>query len=343
MFVDRVTVEVSAGRGGDGAVSFLREAHRPRGGPDGGDGGDGGSVVLAVATGRSTLRDVAKRRRYAAAAGKSGQGKNRTGRSARDLVVEVPPGTLVIDDATDALVADLTEPGERFVLARGGAGGKGNAAFATALNQAPRTATRGEPGEEGRYRLELKLIAAVGLVGLPNAGKSTLLSRVTRAEPRVAAYPFTTLTPHLGVATVDGEELVLADIPGLTEGASAGKGLGDDFLRHVERTKVLLHLVDGAGPEAGGLEPADAYRTIRSELESYRSADLAGKPEVVALNKVDALPPEVAGERADALAAAAGCDVLRMSGVSGEGTDAVLRRVQETLAVAETEPEDGSP
>ncbi len=332
MFVDRVTIEVQAGRGGDGAVSFLREAFRPRGGPDGGDGGDGGSVVLVVVPHRMTLEDVAQHPRYKAQSGQPGRGKNCTGKSGEDLRLRVPPGTLVIDDESGEQVADLTEAGQELVLARGGRGGKGNARFATAINQAPRIATRGRDGQQGRYRLELKLIAEVGIVGLPNAGKSTFISRVSNARPRIADYPFTTLVPNLGVAVLGPErELVIADIPGLIEGASEGRGLGDDFLRHVERTRVLLHLVDGASPEAGGPEPVEAYRTIRRELERYAGGGLAGKPEIVCLNKTDALLPEQVEERAAALEAAAGAPVRRISAVSGAGCREALVALEALL------------
>ena len=260
------------------------------------------------------------------------------GRGAEDLEIHVPPGTLVYDVETEDLVVDLTEPDQTFVLARGGKGGKGNASFATALNQVPRQATSGEPGQSGEYRLELKLMAEVGLVGLPNAGKSTFLSRVTRATPRIAAYPFTTLVPHLGVADLGtGRTLVLADIPGLIEGASEGKGLGDEFLRHVERTRVLLHLVDALGEEAGGLAPEAAYRTIRRELESYPEADLASKPELVGLNKADALPEEEANARAAALERALGVPVRVLSGVSGRGCEPLLQALAEVVAEAKAQ------
>ena len=335
MFIDRVVIDVQAGRGGDGRVSFLREKYRPKGGPDGGDGGDGGSIVLVVSPGRMTLRDVGHLRRYRAEDGAMGGHKNMAGRGAPDVEIVVPPGTLVYageEEDPSALVADLTVPGDRYVLARGGRGGKGNARFATAINQAPRVATAGEPGQGGRYRLELKLLAEVGLVGLPNAGKSTFLGRTTGAKPKVAAYPFTTLHPHLGLARLeDGRELIVADIPGLIEGASQGKGLGDEFLRHVERTRILLHLVDGAAPDMGGPEPADAWGTIRAELRAYKGADLGTKPEVVALNKADALTPEVARERAEALEAAVGAPVFVISAVSGRGCAELLHHLRTLL------------
>ena len=344
MFVDRVMLEVEAGKGGDGAVSFLREAFRPRGGPDGGDGGDGGSVILDVTPHRMSLHEFSHRPRYRAENGRPGGALKCSGRRGKDLVLRVPAGTLVYDEETDELVADLTEFGP-YVLAHGGKGGRGNASFATALNQAPRVATRGTPGQKGRYRLELKLIAEVGLVGLPNAGKSTFISRVSKARPKIADYPFTTLVPNLGVATVDDDPLVLADIPGLIEGASLGKGLGDEFLRHVERTRVLLHLIDGAAPEVGGPEPADAYRTIRGELEAYPHADLASKPELVALNKIDALDDETLEARAREVEQASGARVFRISGVSGAGLQEVLRELLQTLRETElgAEAQDDPP
>ena len=331
-FVDRVVIDVQAGRGGDGRVSFLREKFRPKGGPDGGDGGDGGSVVLVISPGRMTLRDVGQLRRYRAPEGEPGGRKNMAGRNGADVEILIPPGTLVLEDESGAQVADLTTPGERFVLARGGRGGRGNVHFAHALNQAPRVATQGQAGHAGRYRLELKLLAEVGIVGLPNAGKSTFLGRTTGARPKVAAYPFTTLHPHLGVARLDdGREVILADIPGLIEGASQGKGLGDEFLRHIERTRLLLHLVDGAGPDVDGPAPADAWRTIRAELTAYRGADLGSKPEVVAMNKADALAPEVARERALALEQAVGGPVHVISAVSGRGTAELLHEIRARL------------
>jgi GTPase len=334
MFIDRVVLEVSAGKGGDGCVSFLRLKFITKGGPDGGDGGDGGSVILHVSPQRMTLQDVGERRHYKAQPGQDGMDRNCSGKKGKDIVIPIPPGTLVYDDESGALVADLTEAGTDFVLCKGGKGGKGNARFATAINQTPYVAQRGQPGQSGRYRLELKLIAEVGLIGLPNAGKSTLLRRVTKATPRVAAYPFTTLHPHLGVATELGlgREVVLADIPGLIEGASQGKGLGDDFLRHVERTRVLVHLIDGTGgPDTGVPAPLDAYRTIRGELAAYGGADLTSKPEVVCLNKVDALPPEEAEARAQALSAELGKPVRTLSGVSGAGCRALLEELRTLL------------
>lgn len=334
MFVDRVSIEAQAGKGGDGAVSFLRESGKPKGGPDGGDGGDGGSIILHVSSARMTLQDIAHRRHYKVRAADNGRGRNQSGKNSRDIVITIPPGTLVFDEETGALVADLTEPETDFVLCKGGRGGRGNTSFANALNQVPRTATLGQPGQRGRFRFELKLIAEVGIVGLPNAGKSTFLARVSRATPKIAAYPFTTLYPHLGVTTElgPGRDFVLADIPGLIEGASEGKGLGDDFLRHVERTRVLLHLIDAiGGEESGGLEPIDAYKTIRAELAAYAGGDLSKKHEIVALNKVDALLPEEAEARGRALSEAIGKPVHLLSGVSGQSCRDVLEALREVV------------
>lgn len=335
-FVDRVTVEVKAGQGGDGCISFLREAFRPRGGPDGGDGGHGGSINVLVTTHRSSLRHLASRLHYKAKSGENGGGKRCAGKSSEDLTLEVPPGTLIYalekdqDEPPEGAepIADLTEQELEFVLARGGRGGLGNARFATALNQAPRTATLGAVGGGGRYLLELKLIAQVGIVGLPNAGKSTFISRVSNAKARIADYPFTTLTPNLGVVSLGyAGDLVIADIPGLIEGASEGKGLGDEFLRHVERTEVLLHMVDVTGPEFGGMEPAEAYRTIQTELERYPKAKLAERPQILALNKCDALDPALVQERAEALAKEAGVEVRIISAVSGQGVDDLIQEL----------------
>lgn len=336
-FVDRVLVEVKAGNGGDGCVSFLREAFRPRGGPDGGDGGDGGSIKVYVTTHRSSLRHLASRLHYKARSGENGGGKRCAGKSGEDLTLEVPPGTLIYalepgqDEPPEGAepVADLTEHDFTYVLARGGRGGHGNARFATALNQAPRVATLGSEGTGGRFLLELKLIAQVGIVGLPNAGKSTFISRVSNAKPRIANYPFTTLTPNLGVVPLGYEgDLVIADIPGLIEGASEGKGLGDEFLRHVERTEVLLHLVDATGPEFGGPEPAEAYRTIQNELERYPKAKLSERPQLLALNKCDAIEESLLDERAAALCKEAGLDeVRRISAVSGQGVDDLIKEL----------------
>ncbi len=341
MFVDRARFIVQAGRGGDGVISFRRETGAPRGGPDGGDGGDGGDVILRASKRRPTLADVARRPLYKAEDGKRGKSRNKAGRMGEDLVLEVPVGTIVREGESDEspIIVDLVAEGQHHVLARGGTGGFGNVHFATAINQTPRVARRGSAGERKTYTLELKLLAQVGLVGLPNAGKSTFLRRVSRARPKVGAYPFTTLRPHLGVAELaDGRKLVIADLPGLIEGAHEGVGLGDEFLRHVERCRVILHLVDGtAGADAGTPEPGDAYQVIRAELVAY-DPRLADKPEILALNKVDALG-ERASEVAADLEAVSGHRVHRISGVAGTGIDAVLNELERLVAAAEAAEE----
>lgn len=283
MFADRATITIYAGKGGDGCVSFRRAKGLPKGGPDGGNGGDGGSVVLVADENIGTLLDYRGKHDWRARGGRPGEGAQRSGACAEDLELLLPPGTLVYDDITDELLYDLG-PGDRVVAARGGKGGFGNEHFKSATYQTPREATKGEPGEKRRLRLELKLIAEVGLVGLPNAGKSTLLAATTAASPKVANYPFTTLSPQLGIAELDASRrLVIADIPGLIEGAAQGAGLGHEFLRHVERTWVLVHLLD-LSPDTGDV--AGNYRKIRTELGQYAPA-LLEKPELIALNKAD--------------------------------------------------------
>lgn len=319
-------------------ISFRRESGAPRGGPNGGDGGDGGYVKLRATKHRPTLAEVARKPLYRAEDGIRGKGRNMAGRNGRDLILEVPIGTVVRqgDDEDGPIIVDLMLEGQEFILARGGIGGFGNTHFATATNQAPRAARRGSPGERKTYLLELKLLAQVGLVGLPNAGKSTFLRRVSRARPKVGAYPFTTLRPFLGVAELtDGRKIVIADLPGLIEGASEGVGLGDEFLRHVERCRVILHLVDGtAGPDAGTPSPSEAYRVIRNELKAYDER-LTTKPEVVAVNKIDALSKEHAASVAADLEAACGHRVHRISGVAGTGIDAILTELERIVADAE--------
>lgn len=286
MFIDEARIYVRSGKGGDGIVHFHREKYIARGGPDGGDGGRGGDVILEVSPSLNTLVKFRYQRRFIAQDGGRGGPNNMTGRSGEDLIIQVPPGTMVYDDDTGELLGDLIEPGQRLVVCRGGRGGRGNARFATPRNQAPRIAEKGEPGEERNLRLELKLIADVGIVGVPNAGKSSFLAAVTNARPKIADYPFTTLEPNLGVADLDANtSLVLADIPGLVEGAHRGVGLGDAFLRHVQRTKVLIHLLDGLSPD-----PVADYTQINSELALF-DPELAQKPMIVALNKIDL--PEV--------------------------------------------------
>ncbi|MBN2387189.1 MAG: GTPase ObgE [Anaerolineales bacterium] len=286
MFVDTAEIEVRSGKGGDGMVHFRREKYVPRGGPDGGDGGRGGDVILEVRPSLTTLFPFRNRARYVAQEGKGGGSQDRTGHGGETLVIYVPAGTIVYDAVSGELIGDLTAPGQRLVVCKGGRGGRGNTRFKNAIHQAPRTAERGEPGEEKRLRLELKLIADIGIVGVPNAGKSTLLSVLTNARPKIAAYPFTTLEPNLGVAEVDDETtVVLADIPGLIEGASQGVGLGFEFLRHVQRTRVLIHLLDGLSTD-----PLADYSQINTEMALFDPA-LAQKPQLVAVNKAD--QPEV--------------------------------------------------
>ena len=286
MFIDEAEILVRSGKGGDGMMHFHREKFVPRGGPDGGDGGKGGDVILEVKTSINTLQAFRHVSRYIANDGKGGGPNNMSGKSADDLIVAVPPGTVVYDAETGELLGDLTKAGERLTICKAGRGGRGSQHFATSRNQAPRTAERGEPGEEKHLRLELKLIADIGLIGVPNAGKSTLLAALTNARPKIAPYPFTTLDPNLGVAAVDDDtNVVLADIPGLIEGASHGAGLGHDFLRHIQRTRVLIHLLDGLSSD-----PVADYSQIISELALF-DPNLAKKPQIVALNKID--QPEV--------------------------------------------------
>jgi GTP-binding protein len=333
VFVDKTDIFVKAGRGGDGCVSFLREKFRPKGGPDGGDGGRGGSVVLRATAKVATLLDISRRTHYRAESGHQGQGKNMTGRSAADLVLEVPIGTIVRERESGRIVADLTREGEEIVLARGGRGGRGNASFKSATNQTPREFTPGTPGEEGWYTLELKLIADVGLVGLPNAGKSTLLSRISHARPKIADYPFTTLTPIPGIVSLgEYRSCVVADIPGLLEGAHRGVGLGVEFLRHIERTRALVHVVDCA--PLGGPAPLDAYRQVRAELEAY-GAGLAEKPEVVAANKMDL--PEAAANLEVLRRELGDREIVPISAATGAGIPALLGAVARMLASSAVE------
>jgi len=325
MFFDEAKIYVKAGDGGNGCLSFRREKYVPFGGPNGGNGGAGGSVYLVVDPNLNTLIHFKKRSHFKAGRGGHGRGKNQTGRRGEDCVIPVPPGTVVYDADTGELLADLTEPGQKVLVAAGGRGGRGNAAFATSTNQAPRIAEKGEAGEERWLRLELKLIADVGIVGKPNAGKSTLLAAVTAARPKIADYPFTTLEPNLGVAVVDGRDVVLADIPGLIEGAHLGAGLGHAFLRHVERTRVLIHLLDGASPH-----PVQDWEDINAELALF-NAELGAKPQVVALNKMD-LPQaqEQWPQVRDALRER-GTEAMAISAVTGEGVQDLLRRVVQML------------
>ena len=340
MFIDEAEIHVKAGDGGDGAVTFRREAFVPRGGPSGGDGGDGGSVILRARAGLDTLMDFRGRHHWEAASGRPGGAKNMAGAAGADLVIDVPPGTLVYDLDTDLLLKDLDQPGLEVTVALSGKGGRGNARFATPTNQTPREFEPGEPGQERRLRLELKLIADVGLVGLPNAGKSTLLSRLSAARPKIADYPFTTLQPHLGIVEADPEHrFVMADLPGLIDGAHLGVGLGDEFLRHIERTRVLVHLVE-LEPHAHE-SPAEAYRAIRDELAAY-STELAAKPELVALTKADLLPGDDSA-RAE-LAGAIGRPVFAISSVSGAGLKPLVSAILDLLAeVKSADARDAAP
>ena len=324
MLIDLARIHVIAGKGGDGCVSFRREKYVPKGGPDGGDGGHGGSVLLRVDPHVRTLLDCREAPRYRAESGRPGSGNSRTGKDGEDVVIKIPPGTVVKDAESGTILADLLAPDAAWTAARGGRGGRGNARFATPSHQAPRRADPGEPGEERWLELELKLIADVGLVGLPNAGKSTLLSRITRARPRIADYPFTTLEPNLGIVARDAErQFVVADLPGLIEGAHAGKGLGLEFLRHVERTRVLVFLLDVTRPS-----PADDLRLLERELTSHR-IELADKPRLVTLTKADLLPAEA---HAGAAARVGLPQALLISAHSGLGMD---RWLEETWRLLE--------
>ncbi len=323
-FVDEAKFYVKGGDGGNGCVSFRREKFVPKGGPNGGDGGRGGSVWLEVDPALHSLIDFRYRSHFKAERGAGGQGSDKHGRSGQDKIVLVPPGSVISDAETGEVLADLTEPGQRFLAAKGGKGGYGNARFATSTNRAPRKATPGQPGEERWLKIELKLIADVGLIGLPNAGKSTLLSRLSRANPKVAPYPFTTLEPQLGVLQVpDHRPIIVADIPGLIGGASQGVGLGDAFLRHIERTEVLVFVLDGSGAPDAVL--AD-LRTLHQELSAY-DPDLMQRRCVYLLNKIDLLSREERIERCDLLREQ-GIDILPVSGQGGENLD----RLQNMLA-----------
>ena len=319
--LDQARIYVMSGNGGAGCMSFRRERNIPRGGPDGGDGGRGGDVIVQAVEGLNTLIDYRYRQHFKASSGDHGKGKQRNGASGETVLLDVPIGTQILAEDNETLIADLTRAGQRLVLLKGGDGGYGNLHYKSSTARAPRRFDPGHPGTEMWIWLRLKLLADAGLVGLPNAGKSTFLAAVSRARPKIADYPFTTLHPQLGVVYVDEKEFVLADIPGLIEGAHEGHGLGDRFLGHIERCGVLLHLVDGTQPDV-----ADAYRTIRGELEAY-GAGLAEKAEIVALNKCDALTDEVTAERAAMLAEAAGTKPLMLSGVTGDGVQDALRRL----------------
>ncbi len=334
-FLDEAKVYIRSGDGGNGCVSFRREKFIEFGGPNGGDGGKGGDVIAQAVEGLNTLIDYRYQQHFKAKNGRAGMGKDRHGANGGDIVMKVPAGTQIYEEDGETLVADLTEVGQRAVLARGGNGGFGNAHFKTSTNRAPRHANPGQPGEERTIRLRLKLIADAGIVGLPNAGKSTLLAAVSAARPKIADYPFTTLHPQLGVVESDGREFVLADIPGLIEGAHEGAGLGDRFLGHIERCRVLLHLVDGTGEHAG-----EAYKTVRGELEAYGHG-LADKPEIVALNKADALTPEQLEQQTARLKRASKQTPHVVSAVTGAGVPDLMRAsikaIDATITTAKTQ------
>lgn len=328
MFLDEVNIEVQSGRGGDGAVHFRREKYVPRGGPDGGDGGKGGDIVLYVDSKRNTLSRFRRSRHFRAEDGRPGGGSNKTGRSGQDILIPVPPGTIIRDEVSGQMMGDLIEPDQRLIVCRGGRGGRGNARFATSRNQSPRLAEKGEPGEERTLQLELRLLADVGIIGVPNAGKSTLLAAVTNAQPKIGAYPFTTLHPNLGVTRLDDDvELILADIPGLIEGAHEGAGLGSTFLRHIQRTRVLIHLLDGMAED-----PFADFSQINSELSLF-DPRLGEKAQVIAINKIDL--PQVR-ERLDQLVERfkkAGHEVFLISALARQGVRELLYEANRQLSM----------
>lgn len=331
MFIDIAKVYVKGGNGGDGAVAFRREKYEPAGGPAGGDGGNGGNVIIEVDTGLRTLMDFRYKRHYKAQAGEQGRSKNQYGKNSDDLIMKVPPGTLVKDEETGEILADLTEENSRIIIAKGGRGGKGNSKFTTSTRQAPRFAEGGSIGQERNIILELKLIADVGLVGFPNVGKSTLLSIISDAKPKIANYHFTTLTPNLGVVKVDeGKSFVIADIPGLIEGAHTGVGLGHEFLRHIERTRVIVHLIDASGQE--GRDPVDDFYKINEELTKY-SEKLGDKPQIVVANKMDLPESEEGYERLKEEVESKGYHILAISAATVTGIKelkyAILNKLEE--------------
>ena len=337
MFVDEVDIHITAGAGGRGCLAFRRELRVPRGGPSGGDGGHGGSIFIVASPHTNTLINYRFHPEFTAERGQHGQGSNRTGHTGADLELAVPIGTLVYEKSVDGdeplqLLADLAHEGDRVLVARGGRGGMGNARFATSTNRAPRKVQPGEPGEEKLLRLELKLLADVGLVGFPNAGKSTLIARISAARPKIADYPFTTLTPNLGVVTLGGDRsFVVADVPGLIEGAHRGLGLGHQFLRHLERTKVLIHLVDVSG--ASGRDAVEDLDTVRRELELFQPT-LAAKPQIVAANKIDAIDDEDRVAKLKRRAAKLRLPFFKISGVTGAGVPELLEAAWRELVAA---------
>ncbi|VWX61589.1 GTPase ObgE [Sphingorhabdus sp. 109] len=324
-FLDQAKIYVSSGQGGPGAVSFRREKYIQYGGPDGGNGGKGGDIVFEAVEGLNTLIDFRYAQHFRAPRGKGGAGRNRTGAGGHDLVIKVPVGTQILSEDKELVLLDFTREGQRATFLEGGIGGRGNASYKSSTNRAPRQHQPGEPGEEAAVWLRLKLIADAGLVGLPNAGKSTLINKVTNASAKVGAYPFTTIHPQLGVVRHKSREFVLADIPGLIEGAADGAGIGDRFLGHIERCKILLHLIDATGDD-----PVQAWKTVTKELEKY-GGGLAEKPQILALNKADLLDDELMADIADQLRAAGAEHVLPVSGATGEGLDAALDKILEAV------------
>lgn len=341
-FLDQAKIFIRSGAGGPGAVSFRREKFVEFGGPDGGNGGKGGDIVFESVAGLNTLIDFRYTQHFRAQRGIGGAGRNRTGAGGEDLIIKVPVGTQILSDDKEEVLADFTEAGQRVVLLKGGDGGRGNMSYKSSTNRAPRQHGTGWPGQEMYVWLRLKLLADAGLVGMPNAGKSTFLNAVTNASAKVGAYPFTTIRPQLGVVSHRGGEFVMADIPGLIEGAADGAGIGDRFLGHIERCRVLLHLVDATGPD-----PVGAWRIVRRELEAY-GADLVDKPEVIGLNKIDALSPAEVKTLATKLKRASRADVFPLSGATGAGVEAVLDRLADeigvkTAAAVQEPPKDWSP
>jgi|LGOV01.1.fsa_nt_gb GTP-binding protein len=327
MYFDEVEIEVTGGKGGDGVIQFRREKYVPRGGPDGGDGGHGGNILLEVDQHKNTLSEFRHKKQFKAQDGTRGKGKNMTGASGDDLVIKVPPGTLVFDESDGSLMGDLIDQGQQLQVCKGGRGGRGNTRFKTSKNKAPRIAEKGEPPEEKKLRLELKLIADIGIIGVPNAGKSTMLSVVSNAKPKIAPYPFTTLQPNLGVAELDNDtQLILADIPGLIEGAHRGEGLGHDFLRHIQRTRVLIHLLDGLSEE-----PIIDFAQINSELALFDPA-LGDKPQIIVLNKMDLPDVEKKWPQVKSQLLEKGYqDVFSISAIAQQGIMPVLYRAAQLL------------
>jgi len=335
MFVDKARIFVKAGKGGDGSVSFRKEKYIPAGGPDGGDGGKGGSIIFEVDEGLRTLMDFRYKKKYIAADGENGKAKKMFGKDAQNLILKVPPGTIVRDENTDLIIADLVEHGQTSVIAKGGRGGKGNVHFTTSTRQAPNFAESGDHAEERWIILELKLLADVGLVGFPNVGKSTILSITTSAKPKIANYHFTTLTPNLGVIEIDKKSFVIADIPGLIEGAHEGIGLGLEFLRHVERTKLLIHVVDISGIE--GRNPIDDFQKINDELRYYAQA-LTEKPQIIAANKMDLLENDAVYKEFENSMKGKGYDVFPISAATNKGLNELMREVAKRLDTIEVKP-----